>query len=117
MKHPNITDTILMIRPVAFDSNAETMESNAFMQKRTGESGLEVQERAAAEFDAFVAKLCSFGVKVIVFEDLLEPHTPDSIFPNNWISFHSNGRVMTYPMQAESRRLEAKIRYCRSLAK
>lgn len=115
MKHPNITDTILMIRPVAFDSNVETMDSNAFMQKRIGESSSEVQSKAIAEFDTFAAKLRSFGVKVIVFEDTIEPRTPDSVFPNNWISFHSNGRVMTYPMQAESRRRERRLDIVESL--
>lgn len=106
MKYPNITNTILMIRPVAFDSNAETMASNAFQEKRTEESAKEVQAKAVEEFDTFVAKLRDGGIEVIVFEDRLEPRTPDSIFPNNWISFHSNGRIMTYPMQAVSRRLE-----------
>ncbi len=95
-----------MIRPVAFDANEETMESNAFQEERTDESAKEVQAKAVAEFDAFVEKLRSYGVEVVVFEDRLEPRTPDSIFPNNWISFHNNGRVMTYPMQAVSRRLE-----------
>ena len=106
MKHNNITDTILLIRPVAFDSNEETMDSNAFQQERTSESSGTVQAKALEEFDAFVEKLRSYGIEVIVFEDTLKPRTPDSIFPNNWVSFHSNGRVMTYPMQAFSRRLE-----------
>ncbi|MFK7907368.1 MAG: citrulline utilization hydrolase CtlX, partial [Chitinophagales bacterium] len=65
-----------------------------------------VQTKALEEFDAFVEKLRSYGIEVIVFEDRLDPRTPDSIFPNNWVSFHSNGRVMTYPMQALNRRLE-----------
>lgn len=106
MKHNNLTDTILMIRPVAFDANKQTMESNAFQVERTDESAKTVQAKALEEFDTFVNKLRSCGVEVVVFEDRLEPRTPDSIFPNNWISFHSNGRIMTYPMQAINRRLE-----------
>ncbi|MFK7905446.1 MAG: arginine deiminase-related protein, partial [Chitinophagales bacterium] len=106
MKQKNITNTILLIRPVAFDANEQTMDSNAFQQKRTDESGKTVQTKALEEFDAFVEKLRSYGIEVIVFEDTIDPRTPDSIFPNNWVSFHSNGRVMTYPMQALNRRLE-----------
>jgi len=115
MKHKNITNTILLIRPVAFDANEQTMDSNAFQQKRTDESGKTVQANALEEFNTFVAKLRSYGIEVIVFEDTITPRTPDSIFPNNWVSFHSNGRVITYPMQALNRRLERRKDFIDSL--
>ncbi|MEZ4886751.1 MAG: arginine deiminase-related protein [Chitinophagales bacterium] len=115
MKQTNITSTILMVRPVAFDANEETMDSNAFQEERTDESAKQVQSKAVREFDAFVDKLRIYGIEVIVFDDRLQPRTPDSIFPNNWISFHNNGRVMTYPMQAISRRLERRTDIIESL--
>lgn len=94
-----------MIRPVRFGYNAQTAVNNAFQVK--GEQAT-VQLHAVKEFDAFVEKLRSRGVDVTVVEDTEEPHTPDSIFPNNWVSFHSSGKTFLYPMFAENRRLERK---------
>lgn len=94
---------ILMIRPVDFAFNEQTAGSNAF-QSRSGQEN--IQERALKEFDDFVQMLKSNGINVIVINDTLHPHTPDSIFPNNWISFHDDGSIFLYPMQAENRRLE-----------
>jgi len=93
-----------MIRPVNFGYNEETAESNAFQNKDKNQQ--EVQEKALAEFNNFVAILRNHGVDVIVIDDNPEPYTPDSIFPNNWVSFHDDGNVFLYPMQAENRRLE-----------
>jgi hypothetical protein len=98
------TPHILMIRPVAFGLNQQTAISNAF--QNTDAPQKNVQEKALVEFDAFVDKLRVHNVDVTVIEDTLEPHTPDSIFPNNWISFHKEGSIFLYPMQAENRRLE-----------
>jgi hypothetical protein len=99
------TSTILMIRPVKFGYNAQTAESNAF-QNNIDLKAEEAQANALKEFDSFVAVLRSNGVNVLVIDDTPSPHTPDSIFPNNWISFHDNGDILLYPMQAENRRLE-----------
>ncbi len=66
------------------------------------------QEKALTEFNGFVQLLKDNGVDVLVFDDSPEPYTPDSIFPNNWISFHEGGRVCLYPMYAANRRLERK---------
>ncbi|WP_017259242.1 citrulline utilization hydrolase CtlX [Pedobacter arcticus] len=96
------TANILMIRPVAFGFNPQT-EGNTFQHQP--EAG-KVQERALAEFNQFVTKLRLNHINVIVIEDTLKPHTPDSIFPNNWVSFHNDGSVYVYPMQAENRRNE-----------
>ncbi|MEN0053472.1 MAG: arginine deiminase-related protein [Mucilaginibacter sp.] len=98
------TSNILMIRPVSFGFNEQTAASNAFQNRDTDQQT--VQEKALAEFDSFVRILKDNGVNVTVVDDTLHPHTPDSIFPNNWVSFHTDGSVFLYPMQAENRRLE-----------
>jgi hypothetical protein len=95
---------ILMIRPVAFGFNEQTAGSNAFQQQGLDQQN--VQQQALHEFDTLVAILQDNGIDVIVVEDTPNPHTPDSIFPNNWISFHENGKIFLYPMQAKNRRLE-----------
>lgn len=101
------TSNILMIRPVNFGFNPETAESNAFQNAEFSEQNKnQSQQNALKEFDEMVSQLRKSGVNIIVIDDTLEPHTPDSIFPNNWVSFHGNGSVITYPMQAENRRLE-----------
>lgn len=99
-----ISNTILMIRPASFRSNEETISTN-FFQKSDPESK-SINEKAQKEFDDLVNILKGVGVQVIVIEDKLENDTPDSIFPNNWVSFHSNGTVGLYPMFAENRRRE-----------
>ena len=100
-----ITDTILMIRPVAFRMNEETAVNNYF-QEDIDARNFDINTKAQEEFDAFVAKLRAVGVQVIVEHDDLKMDTPDSIFPNNWVSFHENGIVGLYPMFAENRRRE-----------
>ena len=99
------TSHILMIRPVNFEYNAETAGNNAF-QVKTESAG--TQSDALAEFDGFVLLLRKNKVDVTVIEDTPEPHTPDSLFPNNWISFHHDGTVIFYPMYAPNRRAERK---------
>ena len=100
-----ITNTILMIRPVAFRLNEQTAVNNYFQEKMSIEN-IEINKKAQVEFDTFAEKLRSVGVQVIVEDDQLELDTPDSIFPNNWVSFHANGSVALYPMFAENRRRE-----------
>jgi hypothetical protein len=100
-----ITDTILMIRPVAFRMNEETAVNNYF-QEDLDLKNSEINTKAQAEFDALVDKLRRVGVNVIVENDDLQQDTPDSIFPNNWVSFHANGTVGLYPMFAVNRRRE-----------
>ena len=93
-----------MIRPVSFDFNEETAASNAFQKRDAEKTG--IAEKARHEFDQMVNILRDNDVDVIVIDDTPEPYTPDSIFPNNWISFHADGSVFLYTMQAENRRLE-----------
>ncbi|MFT4943618.1 MAG: hypothetical protein ACJAYD_001215 [Patiriisocius sp.] len=100
-----ITNTILMIRPVAFRMNEETKVNNYF-QEDLDLKYSEINAQAQVEFDAFVVKLRGVGVDVIVEDDVMGQDTPDSIFPNNWVSFHQNGTVALYPMFAENRRRE-----------
>ncbi len=99
------TSHILMIRPVNFGYNAETAVNNAFQVQS---SDKDVQQNANKEFDEFVTVLRNNGVDVTVVEDTATPHTPDSIFPNNWVSFHHDGTLLLYPMYAENRRAERK---------
>lgn len=101
-----ITNTILMIRPLHFCMNEETAVNNYFQQQDEELDDFSVLQIAQREFDGFVSALKDKGVNVIVAEDRTEIRTPDSIFPNNWISFHSNGDVAIYPMYAVNRRLE-----------
>jgi len=98
------TSHLLMVRPANFGFNEQTAGSNAFQQNNADQQ--QVQQKALQEFDAFVALLQGHGIDVSVIEDTDEPTKPDAIFPNNWVSFHDNGDVLVYPMQAENRRLE-----------
>jgi len=96
------TDTVLMIEPIAFGFNEQTAVNNYFQVQQEGN----VQEKALEEFNSFVEKLRAKGINVITIKDTIDPKTPDSIFPNNWVSFHQDGKVVLYPMFAENRRLE-----------
>ena len=100
------TNHILMVRPANFGFNEETAESNAFQTNDHSMSASEIQKKAIAEFDNFVHQLRSVGVNVIVAEDSAYPVKADAIFPNNWVSFHQDGTIITYPMFAPVRRLE-----------
>lgn len=97
------TSHILMIRPVDFKFNEQTAGDNKF---QVASEQANVQQKALAEFDGFVSILRENGVDVTVVNDTLQPETPDSIFPNNWVSFHEDGAVFLYPMHSPNRRLE-----------
>ena len=99
------TSHVLMVRPAVFRSNEETAGSNHFQQP-ANRPDTEVLERALHEFDRFVELLRSHGVDVWVVDADAEADVPDALFPNNWISFHGDGRVALYPMQAVNRRRE-----------
>ena len=100
------TNSILMIRPVAFRMNEQTAVNNYYQKVLDGLLPATVNAKAQQEFDAFVEKLKAVGVDVTVVDDSSNPDTPDSVFPNNWVSFHENGDVALYPMFAENRRQE-----------
>lgn len=99
------TNKILMVRPSNFGFNSQTSSNNAFQKEGFSEGA---NEKATAEFDNFVKLLTDAGVTVYVVNDTPEPHTPDSIFPNNWFSTHEGGTLVLYPMFAPNRRLERK---------
>ena len=100
------TSNILMIRPTNFGFNEETAANNSFQTKAKFHTPNEIKEMAMEEFDNFVAKMRGEGINVIVIDDSTEPIKPDAVFPNNWVSFHQNGAVITYPMFSEIRRKE-----------
>lgn len=103
-----ITNTVLMIRPVQFRMNEQTAVNNFYQKTSDNTLSETVNSKAVKEFDGMVKKLKKAGINVIVVEDTKDFDTPDSIFPNNWISFHQNGTIGLYPMFAENRRLERK---------
>jgi hypothetical protein len=100
------TDTVLMIEPVNFGFNAETAKNNYF---QTNTENVNTQAKALEEFNGFVAKLRAKKINVITVKDNADSYTPDSIFPNNWVSFDATGNAFLYPMFAENRRLERRL--------
>ena len=104
-----------MVRPVGFVGNQETAASNAFQVDASGLDSKELQRGALGEFDAMVEVLCDADVTVHVFEDTPDPHTPDSIFPNNWVSFHATGEVVLYPLLTPNRRAEVRVELVRTV--
>jgi len=108
------TNHLLMIKPVRFTFNEQTAVNNAFQQNETDSS---VAVKAANEFNHFAETLMQHGIDVTIVEDTPDPHTPDSIFPNNWISFHTNGTIVLYPMFAPNRRLERKPNVLNAISK
>ena len=106
MQYTQLTNIIMMVRPVRFRSNLQTIHSNTF-QKRTEEfHEREVHKMALKEFDMATNLLKKKDIRVLLFQDTIEPDTPDSLFPNNWISFHHQGIIVIYPMEAPNRRWE-----------
>ncbi|MBQ0080571.1 MAG: hypothetical protein KBS95_03360 [Alistipes sp.] len=101
----NSTSTVLMVEPVNFKYNNQTAVTNSFMKH---ESDSIAQIEALKQFNDYVFELRKHGIKVIIVKDTPEPHTPDSIFPNNWFSTHSDGHVVLYPMCSPNRRDERK---------
>jgi len=101
-----VTSHVLMIRPAAFGFNAETAENNTFQNLPEDVPATEVIRKAQKEFDGFVGLLRYEGIDVTVVEDTTDPPKPDAVFPNNWVSFHDDGTVVTYPMYSGLRRKE-----------
>ena len=99
-------NAILMIRPFGFRANEQTAVNNYYQKNSEGMTADALNDAAQKEFDAFVKVLQKHEIQVIVYQDTGEQDTPDSLFPNNWLSFHENGTVALYPMFAENRRLE-----------
>lgn len=110
------TDNILLIRPANFSYNTETSSSNVFQKKLTLDK-TKIMNEVSAEFTAFVVKLNEKGINCFIIDDTENPIKPDAIFPNNWVSFHEDGKVIIYPMLAENRRLEKRLEIIEELKK
>jgi len=104
--HRQLTDTVLMVKPIAFRYNEQTAVNNLYQHNPSQLSNLTAQDKARNEFEGLIINLRHAGIHVIVVEDNRQTDTPDSVFPNNWISFHDDGTVVLYPMWAPNRRLE-----------
>jgi hypothetical protein len=104
-RESQLASAVLMIKPVRFESNPLTAASNLF-QGRNKSSPEQQQRDAEAEFERLAEALEDGGIQVVKVDDTEEPHTPDAIFPNNWVSFHADGTVVLYPMEAPNRRTE-----------
>ena len=102
----SITNKILMIRPKSFSFNKETSVNNYYQSFQNDENFDSISKKVTKEFDSFKSELEKVGINVICFEDISELNTPDSVFPNNWISFHEDGSIYIYPMFAKNRRRE-----------
>jgi len=109
------TRHILMVRPANFGFNPETAANNAFQQQDGQRSVQEVRAQARLEFDALVDQLRAAGVHVIVVPDSPAPVKPDAVFPNNWVTFHQEGLIVTYPMFAPTRRKERRRKVIESV--
>lgn len=110
------TSRVLLVRPASFGFNAETASSNAFQQQPGTGTG-DIQAAAMSEFNALASALKAAGVSIIEVTDRPAPPKPDAIFPNNWVSFHDDGSVVLYPMQAVSRRAERSFAVLEKLAR
>lgn len=106
MKELQLTERLLMVRPANFGFNTDTADTNAFQSSRQTSGQVPVAQMARIEFDRLVDLLRREGVEVLVFEDSADPVKPDAVFPNNWITTHADGSMITYPMHAPNRRTE-----------
>ncbi|HET6628929.1 MAG TPA: arginine deiminase-related protein [Woeseiaceae bacterium] len=114
-RESQLATAVLMVRPARFESNPQTAASNRF-QGNLDASPAEQQAAALREFEDLQSALEASGVRALVFDDTPEPHTPDAIFPNNWVSLHADGTVVLYPMEAENRRTERRHDIVEALA-
>lgn len=97
---------ILMVRPANFGFNPETADNNSFQEDDGSLSREQIREKAIQEFDQFTARLIEAGMHVIIWQDQSRPLKTDAVFPNNWVSFHEDGTLITYPMFSHNRRQE-----------
>jgi len=113
--HP--ASTILLVRPSCFRYNPETAKTNEFQIQAEADNEALIIRNALSEFDRLAQTLRSKNVDVRVVHDTEFPEKPDAVFPNNWISFHSEGTVILYPMCAVNRRSERRLDIVESLRK
>lgn len=109
MRSAQTTNAVLMVRPAAFGPNSETKDSNTFQVDPGNEEGDQIVLSARSEFNEFVVQLRDAGIRVLVANDTPNPTKPDAVFPNNWLSFHENGRAALFPMMSIARRHERRM--------
>ena len=107
----------MMVRPDYFGYNPETAASNSFQQSESKVDLQEIRAQAGIEFDNLLLTLKTWEITVIEFTPEGGEKAPDAVFPNNWVSFHPDGKVIIYPMMAPNRRLERRLDYIRTLEK
>ncbi len=110
-----LTDSVFMIRPAAFGFDEQTAATNSFQRKDTGLDPSQVSQKGIEEFDEMVRRLRAAGISVFIGQDEAPPARPNAVFPNNWVSFHRTGTVITYPMATPSRRIERRESYLEEL--
>ena len=102
--------SVFMVRPDHFGFNPQTAKSNAFQPDDVVvKDAIAIRSTAIAQFDQFVEKLKQHGIDVLTFRSPKHKKLPDAVFPNNWVTFHQDGKVIIYPMLAENRRLERRL--------
>lgn len=116
LAYRQVTGSVLMVRPAHFGWNVQTAIDNVFQQRSVDLSDHEIQKIALEEFDALVEKLRTHSIRVVVVQSDELEQTPDSVFPNNWVSFHEDGRVALFPMFSQNRRKERRIDIIQNLA-
>jgi len=110
-----LTDSVFMVRPAAFGYDEQTAASNAFQSKEIELDPKQISRQAIEEFDEMVRRMRGAGLSVFIGQDEVPPVRPSAVFPNNWISFHQDGTVITYPMATPSRRIERRESYLQQL--
>lgn len=106
------SSSVLLVRPAAFGFHAEAAQSNVFAQEATDP---EIVSRSNAEFERLAERLDGAGIEILILDDRPDPAKPDAVFPNNWVSFHSDGTMALYPMATAARRLERNVEGLKSL--
>jgi len=116
-KMQQITNNLLMIRPKNFSSNNETLLSNDFQNQLDEDSDISlIRKKVDKEFQNMTKCLTLNKIEHCVFDDTDNSKSPDSIFPNNWVTFHSDGKVILYPMMSIKRRNEKRLDIIDSLS-
>ena len=115
--YSQVTSSVLMVRPVHFGWNVQTALDNVFQHRSSALSEEEIQKLALEEFDTLVEKLRACAIQVVIVESQDLKNSPDAVFPNNWVSFHSDGRVALFPMFSPNRRKERRANMIMDLAK
>lgn len=97
------TSHVLLIRPVEFYCNQQTIETNHYQSVDDDKSHSEILEDALIEFDNFEKNLLENNIKVTTLRG--QEGCPDNIFPN-WAVTYDDKSMHLFSMLGENRRLE-----------